>query len=398
MSAPVLLRKKAQTHYTLFAVCPGGIEPVLKQELTELNVLPKGEFPGGIEFEGSLEQAYRACLSLRTASRILLLLQQVNEVRSADALYKAVYELEWSNVFVPRSTFAVSVTESHSQKQNFAVNPQFLALKAKDAIADYFKKHTGKRPDVDRVDPDLMIRLHLHNHTLKIYLDLSGPSLHERGYRTQAGEAPLKENLAAGLLLMAGWNSTLTEGAHFYDPFCGSGTLMIEAAMIASKTAPGLLRKKFGFFAWRDHQKSTYEKIRASLTDQILPNSAEQFKIRGSDIDPKLLTVAAQNIKNAAFDSWITLEHTAFEQTKPQEPSGLIVCNPPYGVRMGDETSLLPLYATIGSTFKHQYKGWQAGVLSSNKKLLQAISLKPSQKKILRNGKLETFFYTYHLF
>ena len=172
MSTPTILRKKAVQSYKLFAVCPGGLETILKKELTQLGATTAGEYPGGIEFESSLEIAYRACLSLRTASRVLLLLKEQEEIKSPDALYASVLAIDWSAVFLPTSTCAVYVTESHTSNHtpSFPINPQFLALRAKDAIADFFMKKNGARPNVDRKDPDVTIRLHLHNYTLKIYL------------------------------------------------------------------------------------------------------------------------------------------------------------------------------------------------------------------------------------
>ncbi len=394
----VIIRKKANTLYRLFAMCPGGLEEVLKIELKALGMIIRNVYVGGIEFEGDLATAYTACLSLRTASRVLLLLQETKRVSHPDELYQAVSTVEWYKVFEPTSTFAVYLTETHTEERKEILNPQYMALKAKDAIADHFRKRFNERPNVDRKDPDITIRLHLHDQILKIYLDLSGKSLHQRGYRSETLEAPLKENLAAGLLYLAGWHEKIKTKEAFYDPFCGSGTILIEAAMMATRTPPGLFRQGFGFYSWKDHQPNLFEKIHNELRENIITDPDELPMMVGSDIDAAAINVAQQNIENANLSQVIKLKIGAFEKSIPFAPKGLIVTNPPYGVRMGEVEEMMQLYGAIGSTFKHQYKNWNAGVISSEKKFLQAISLKPSKKFSLHNGGLDSLFYVFNLY
>jgi 23S rRNA (guanine2445-N2)-methyltransferase / 23S rRNA (guanine2069-N7)-methyltransferase len=398
MTAPTktIIRRKPAENFTLFAVCPGGLEPALKEELENFQLVTTAEFPGGIEFQGNLETAYRTCLSLRTASRLLLRLSEFNSIRSPEDFYQCIRSMDWAKVFIPTSTFAVYFTESNSQNKRPENAPQFMALKAKDAIADSFRESLGQRPDVSRDDPDITIRIHLHHQNVKVYLDFSGPSLHERGYRKRTGEAPLKENLAAGLLHLSGWakNPVLP----VYDPFCGSGTLLIEAALIASKTAPGLFRTHYGFLAWRGHQRSTYDRVRDQLEEIRIKDFSDLPKIFGSDVDPSVLDIAFENIERAGFSSWIHLESKDFSETKANQPKGLILMNPPYGVRIGSEENLHGLYQMIGSTLKHRFSGWSAGIISSQLSFFHAVSLKPRKKHKIHNGAIETLFYVYVLF
>jgi len=404
MSVPVTtapkitLRPKPEPVYRLFAICPGGLDDVLKREIEELGAPILATYPGGVEFEGKLETAYLACLSLRTATRVLLQLKSLKKIFKPEELYRAVQEVRWTDVFTPNCTFAIHFTETSTKPRRIPVNLQFWSLKAKDAIVDQFRERTGERPNVDRKEPDIQIRFHLHDQILKIYLDLSGPSLHERGYRVETLEAPMKENLAAGLLLLAGWDKLAAEKIPFYDPFCGSGTLLVEAALIATHTAPGLYRQRFGFFSWKDHRPELFEAVHQRLKERRLLDPELLPEIRGSDASIEALKVAAKNRDEAGFQNLIQLSQSAFEQTQPFQPRGLIVTNPPYGVRLGELESLVPVYQAMGSTLKHRYSGWTCGVITSDKQLLHAISLKPSKKYALHNGGLESVFCLFELY
>lgn len=393
-----IIRKKAETLYRLFAICPGGLDEVLKHEVESLGAKALDVYAGGVEFEGNLEMAYRACLSLRTASRVLLLLQDSKKIFQPDELYTAVRSIDWVKVFSPNCTFAVYFTETNNKTRRNEINPQYWALKSKDAIADYFNERFGERPDVDKQSPDISIRLHLHNHILKVYLDLSGRGLHERGYRTNALEAPIKENLAAGLLLLSGWDKKCKEKVPFLDPFCGSGTLLIEAAMIATNTPPAIFRNIFGFYSWRDHQPALFERVRKSLIEKIEKNPEKIPVLMGSDQNPEALHITLQNLKNCELDGVVKLRAASFETTKAETPSGMIVTNPPYGVRLGEVDALKSLYQKIGSTLKHYYKGWRCGIITSEDALFHAVALKPSKKWKLHNGNLESEFRIYDLF
>ena len=393
-----IIRRKTDTLYRLFAICPGGLDEVLKSEIEALGAKVLDVYSGGVEFEGNLEMAYRACLALRAASRVLLLIKDVKNIHQPGELYEAVRSVEWMKIFSTKNTFAVYFTETHNKSQKNNINLQFWALKAKDAIADYFNDLFGERPSVDRQAPDISIKLHLHNHILKIYLDLSGRSLHERGYRTQTLDAPIKENLAAGLLLLSGWAQKAKEKTTFLDPFCGSGTLLIEAAMIATNTPPSLFRTEFGFSAWKDHVPSIFEKVRNNLISKIDKNPDKLPIMLGSDQSPEAIKVTQQNLKNCNLDDVVKLQVLPFEFTKPATPKGLIVTNPPYGVRMNEVESLKSTYQKLGSTLKHEYKGWRCGVITSEDSLFHAIALKPSKKWKLHNGSLESEFRIFDMF
>ena len=394
-----IIRKKAEVLYRLFAICPGSMDDVLKKEIEALGAKILEVYAGGVEFEGNLEMAYKACLCLRTASRVLLLIEDSKQIFQPEEMYAAVRKVDWVKIFSANCTFAVYFTESNNNKnRNNQINTQFWALKAKDAIADYFTERFGERPNVDRQSPDISIKLHLHNHILKIYLDLSGRSLHERGYRSKTLEAPIKENLAAGLLFLSGWDKKAKEKTTFMDPFCGSGTLLIEAAMIATNTPPSIFRTIFGFYSWRDHQPSLFEKVRNALLTQIDKNPDHMPLMIGSDQSPEAINIALQNLRNCGLEDVVKLQSVPFEFTKPPSPKGLIVTNPPYGVRLNEVEALKATYQKLGSTLKHEYKGWTCGVITSEQTLFHSIALKPSKKWKLHNGNLESEFRLFEMF
>ena len=396
----VFTLKKVEPTYRLFAICPGGLDVVLKKEIEALPAKILATYPGGVEFEGKLDLAYRATLKLRTASRVLLLLKDFKNIFKPEELYEAIQKIDWDRTFSPPSTFAVYVTESQSEakERRIPVNPQFWALKAKDAIVDQFTKRFNLRPDIDRTDPDITIRLHLHDQRLKVYLDLSGESMHERGYRGKTLEAPIKENLAAGLLLLAGWDELSTQGCTFYDPFCGSGTLLIEAALIATQTAPGLFRSRFGFMSWKDHDATVFETVFSKLKSERVTDEATLPALYGSDQSSEAISITQENIRRAGVEKWVKLKTERFENTSPPAPKGLIVTNPPYGVRLEELESLKTTYQQMGSRLKHHYSGWSAGIITSEKILLHAIALKPSKKWALDNGGLESQFSIFQLY
>lgn len=375
-----------------FAICPGGLDEALKKEVEKLPAKVTHAWPGGVEFEGDLRTAYLANLKLRTASRVLLLLGKSKKVFMPEELYSAVQEIDWTGIFGSESSFAIYVTTSETRPRREPVNHQFWALKAKDAIVDQFRSKGKERPSVRRDEPDITLRLHLHDQILKIYLDLSGPGLHERGYRSQTLEAPIKENLAAGLLLLAGWQYFCNEGFAFLDPFCGSGTLITEAAMIASRTAPGLYRKRFGFFAWLGHDPELFQQIHDEVASERILDPGKLPLMIASDLSAEAIRVAEQNLENAGLLNLVQLKLGPFEETSAPAPKGLIVTNPPYGVRLNELESLKPVYRALGSTLKHRYTHWTAGVITSEKLLLDEIGLKPGKKWSLHNGGLESRF------
>jgi 23S rRNA (guanine2445-N2)-methyltransferase / 23S rRNA (guanine2069-N7)-methyltransferase len=389
---------KVETPFKLFAICPVGLDEALKKEVEKLPATVTATYPGGVEFEGTLETAYLANLKLRTASRVLLLLKSYKKIFKPEELYDAIRAMEWSKVFSPESTFAVYLTASETKERRIPVNPQFWALKAKDAIVDHFRDRLNARPNIDRADPDITIRLHLHDQILKVYLDLSGPSLHERGYRAATLDAPMKENLAAGLLLLTGWQYYCNEGFGFYDPFCGSGTILIEAAMIATKTAPGIFRTRFGFFSWLEHQPELFETVHAAVKAERILDPAKLPIMVGGDMDREAIRVTQENLERTQLQSLVRLKINKFEDTTPFQEKGIIVTNPPYGVRLNEVEPLRATYQAMGSTLKHQYKNWSAGVITSEKTLMHSIGLKPSKKWALHNGGLESQFSIFKLY
>ncbi len=394
----VIVRKKDIPIYRYFAICPGNLDEVLKQEVEALPAKITATYPGGVEFEGTLETAYLANLKLRTASRVLLLLKSFKKIFKPEELYDAIQEIEWNKIFTANCTFAIYLTESSTKERRIPVNNQFWALKAKDSIVDQFREHSDERPSIDRNDPDITIRLHLHDQLLKVYLDLSGPSLHERGYRGPTLAAPMKENLAAGLLLLAGWDKLCETGTALVDPFCGSGTILIEAALIATHTAPGLFRTRFGFMSWLDHDPDLFEKVHARLKSERVTDFKKISKIVGSDMSKEAIIVTQENLKRAGLENAVQMKISKFEDTRAFQSKGIIVTNPPYGVRLDEIDSLRATYQAMGTTFKHQYKGWDAAVITSEKTLMHSIGLKPSKKWSLYNGGLESQFSLFKLY
>ncbi len=381
-----------------FAICPGGLDGVLGKEVEGLPATITATYPGGVEFEGTLETAYLANLKLRTASRVLLQLARFKKIFKPEELYSAIREVDWTKVFSPDSTFAVYLTASETKERRIPVNHQFWALKAKDAIVDCFRDRGLARPNVRRDDPDITIRLHLHDQILKVYLDLSGPSLHERGYRAKTLEAPMKENLAAGLLLLSGWQYFCNEGFVFLDPFCGSGTLLTEAAMIATRTAPGLYRRRFGFFAWLGHDPELFQTVFDRVSAERVLEASKLPIMVGGDANSEAVSVCRENLKNAGFEGLVRLRIERFEDSTAFAPKGLIVTNPPYGVRLNELETLGPVYQAMGSTLKHKFQGWSAGVITSEKQLLHKIGLKPDKKWALHNGGLESQFSVFRIY
>ncbi|MBS1959415.1 MAG: hypothetical protein JST80_08090 [Bdellovibrionales bacterium] len=391
-------RKASKVKHSLFAICPGGLDEVLEKEIISLPAKVIHRYPGGIEFEGTLETAYLACLSLRTASRILLKLKETKKIFKPEEIYDAVRAINWTEVFDVESNFAVYFTESNSKDRREPANVQFLALKAKDAIVDRFREKFDNRPSVSREDPEITIRLHWHDQILKIYLDLSGQSLHERGYRLGTLEAPIKENLAAALLFLAGWPKAAAKKTAFLDPFCGSGTILIEAAMIATNTAPGLYRQRFGFYSWKNHDADLFDSVLEKVRARRILDPEKLPLMFGSDQNEQAVALAQSNIENAGLQDFITLSTAAFENTEAEQPNGVIVTNPPYGVRLNEFDLLLELYKKMGTTLKHKYVGWRCGVISSELKLLQSIGLRPLKKFNLKNGGLDSSFFLFDLY
>lgn len=370
--------------FELIAKTFQGLEEVLAGELTRLGADNIEIGRRMVSFTGNKEMMYRANFCLRTAIRILKPIKHF-AARTADEVYDAVKDVTWENYLECTDSFAVdAVVFSEDFRHS-----KFVAYKVKDAIADYFREKTGKRPSVRINNPDLRIHIHIAEDQCTLSLDSSGESLHRRGYRQEQMEAPLNEVLAAGMILMTGWQGE----CDFIDPMCGSGTIPIEAALIARNIAPGVFRKEFGFERWKDFDRDLFD----SIYNDDSQEREFHHKIYGYDNNPKAFEIATRNVKAAGAGRDIVLNIQPFQQfTQPEEKS-IIVMNPPYGERISSD-NLLELYAMIGERLKHAFTGNDAWILSYREECFDQIGLKPSAKIPLFNGALECQFRKYQLF
>jgi len=371
-------------HFELIAKTFMGLEPILAKELAQLGASDVEIGRRMVSFMGDKELMYRANFQLHTAIRILKPIKHFKAL-SADDVYEGVKEVDWSQYITLDKTFAVdSVVFSEEFRHS-----KFVAYKVKDAIVDQFRERTGQRPNISISNPDIRLHIHIAEDKCTLCLDSSGESLHRRGYRQESVEAPLNEVLAAGMILMTGWQGD----CDFIDPMCGSGTLLIEAALIARNMAPGLFRKEYAFEKWSDFDAELFDKIYNDDSQE------REFKhhIYGYDIDIKAVNTARLNIKAAGLTSDITVEERDFKDfVKPQNKS-IIVTNPPYGERISTP-DLLGTYKMIGERLKHQFTGNDAWILSYREECFDQIGLKPSLKTPLFNGSLECEFRKYQMF
>jgi len=371
----------------LFASCPKGLEEILASELESLGAEQVRLTVAGVYAEGSLSFAYQVCLWSRLANRILLPLDKF-EVHSADDLYEGVKSIPWHEHLTPRQSIAVDFVGSNDAIRH----TQFGAQRVKDAVVDTIKERYNDRPDVDLRNPDLRINVHLARNKANVSLDLSGDSLHKRGYRTAMVPAPLKENLAAAVLIRAGWPDIAKQsGSALVDPMCGSGTLLIEGAMIAADIAPGLNRRKFGFHGWSQHDADMWQQLRLAALDRCNTGLAQELpEIRGYDKDTQAVRAAQENISCAGLDKQIKVipkPMSAFKKpTHTKIDSGLMVCNPPYGERWGDMEELRPLYQEFGELAKRECPGWRLAVITGNAELAGELRLRSEKKYKLFNG------------
>lgn len=361
-----------------FATCARGLEPVLAEELRQLGATDVQPGRGGVHFSGGRPLLYQANLWLRTAIRVL---QPILEtpVLSPDDLYDAVRTLDWSQYLTPDHTLAVdcNVRDSHITHSHYA------ALRTKDAICDQFVERCGRRPSVDVEKPMVGLNLHIYRDQAVLSLDSSGESLHKRGYRPIQTRAPLNEALAAGLILFTGWRGQ----APFADPLCGSGTLPIEAAWLASRRPPGLTRRRFGFHGWLDFDIKLWVQLREQARRQVagtLPSP-----IVGSDVRRDAIRFAVQNSRAAGVGHLIDFQVMDLVDFRlVPDPPGVLLCNPPYGERIGEEKELKSLYQTLGKAFRKLGAGWKAFVFTGNASLARHIDLPPVEEIHLFNGKI----------
>jgi 23S rRNA (guanine2445-N2)-methyltransferase / 23S rRNA (guanine2069-N7)-methyltransferase len=370
----------------LFATVPKGIEPLLAEELRALGGAEVRETRAGVAFHGDLAAAYRACLWSRLANRVLLSLAQF-PAASPEALYAGVRGIDWSAHLGPENTLAVEFNASHSQ----ITHSHFGALKVKDAVVDQFRERTGQRPSVATEEPDVRINVYLHQDQATLSLDLSGESLHRRGYRAQTVAAPLKENLAAAILLRAHWPGLAAQGGSLVDLMCGSGTLPIEAALIAADIAPGLNRAYYGFLHWRGHDAAIWEALRTEARARRDAGLQKLPPIRGYDRDPSAVRAALANVAQAGLSGHVHIERRELADCRSEhvEHAGLVVANPPYGERLGGESELPGLYRALGDALKRCYTGWQGAVFTGNPELGKVMGLRARKMHVLWNGAIE---------
>ena len=369
-----------------FASCPKGLESLLASELTSLGAGKTRETVAGVYVEGTLAFAYRACLWSRLANRVLLPLEKF-EVSSADDLYRGVRSIPWETHLTPRQSIAVDFIGTNDAIRH----TKFGAQQVKDAIVDQLQDCFGERPDVDLQNPDLRINVRLAKDAVTVSLDMSGGSLHKRGYRVAMVPAPLKENLAAALLLRAGWPEIAARGGALIDPLCGSGTFLIEGAMMVADMAPGLIRERFGFHGWAKHDATLWQDIRQEALARCEAGLSREIpEIRGYDKDTRAVSAAQENIACAGLEKWVRVMAKPIEAFKKpthrETGDGLIICNPPYGERWGEMEELKPLYQTLGEVAKRECPGWRMAVITGNAELAGELRLRADKKYQFFNG------------
>ena len=381
---------KQQATFLMIAKTFKGLEEILAQELIELGANDVQLERRAVSFRGDKALLYRANFCLRTAIRILVPIASF-KAKDTDALYDQLKKINWSQYMTVDSSFAIdAIVYSESFR-----NSRFVTYRVKDAIVDYWQERANKRPNVQVTNPDLLLNIHIANEQVTLSLDSSGESLHKRGYRVATTEAPISEVLAAGMLLMAGWKGQ----SDFYDPMCGSGTLLIEAALIARNIAPGVFRQSFAFEKWPNFDADLWNDI---YNDDSHERTFEH-KIYGSDASFYAIQQATKNIKSAGVAKDIELKQVRMEELKlssirPFDHSPLVMMNPPYGERLKSNKEMEDLYGAIGTTLKHQFTGATAWIISSNTEAMKCVGLKPSKKYHLLNGELDCQFNKYELF
>jgi 23S rRNA (guanine2445-N2)-methyltransferase / 23S rRNA (guanine2069-N7)-methyltransferase len=379
------------------ATCPRGTEGLLAAELRGIGADAVVERPQGVEFTGTRAVMYRACLWSRVANRVFLPLDG-GAAGSADALYATLLDQPWEELIAPRARFAVSFHGSNAAIRN----TRFGAQRSKDAIVDRFRGRGLAAPEVSLDEPDIIVSVRLRGERLDVALDLVGESLHRRGYRRGSGAAPLKENLAAALLLRAGWPALAAEAPALIDPMCGSATLLIEGALMALDRAPGLERSAFAFEAWCGHEADQWDALCAEARSRAeQASSVKMPEIRGYDSDPRVIRRAEENIAAAGLSRQVRVSVKALgEIRRPTHralPRGLLITNPPYGERIGNASSLPPLYRRLGKLFHDEFSGWEAALLAPEADLARATGLRSHRHYAFFNGRIPVSLYLFTL-
>ena len=381
---------------SFLATCPQGLGALLVDELTELGAHETRETPAGVFFSGSLAVAYRACLWSRLANRILLKLSET-AVSSTEDVYGAARGFRWSDHMTSATRFAVEFRGQTS----YIKNTHFGALKIKDGIVDFFRDQLGQRPSVDAKRPDLRVVAQLNKGKLALSIDLSGDSLHRRGYRLEGGKAPLKENLAAGILIRSGWRERAAQGASLIDPMCGSGTLLIEAAMIALNIAPGLNRERFGFMGWMGHRQDQWQAILSEAKTKALGALPEGVEIRGYDGDVGAIRRAEENARRMQLGSFVRVRVRQLSDiakpTHQKMDRGLLVVNPPWGERLSTPSAAANLYAALGQVMHSEFGGWDASVIAADIEHARATGLRSHKNYKMKSGPLDITLFLFSL-
>lgn len=367
------------------ATCPKGMEQLLADELEGIGASEIKQTVAAVHFQGTLEVAYRACLWSRIANRVLMPLASFR-LDTVEDLYENAVEIPWEDHLLAQNSIAIDFIGTSKLIDNSMFGAQLL----KDAIVDRIRRIEGGRPSVDAKSPDIRIQARLHKGQVAVSLDISGESLHRRGYRTGQGSAPLKENLACAILLRSGWPAIAKQGGALIDPMCGSGTILIEAALMAADIAPALNRETFGFTHWLKHDEPLWETVLADA-EQRKTQGLENFDIdiRGYDGNSRILDVTVANIENAGLDEHIRIAHKPLDQFgKATAETGLLVTNPPYGARMGEVEQLIPLYEKLGVVLQKNFTEWRAAIYTGNLDLARELDLSPSKQYSLFNGSI----------
>ncbi len=371
--------------FSIFVSCPRGLEYLLEDEVRAIGLQVARVSPQGVYGEGDLATVYQLCLWSRLANRVQIILFS-GDAHNQQALYQCCHDYPWETVFSADKTLAV---EFHGESPEIR-NTLFGAQVVKDGVVDQCREVQGLRPVIERNSPQIRLHAYLKQDTVTLSFDVSGYSLHQRGYRLDAGMAPLKENIAAAMLIRAKWPERANEGFALQDPFCGAGTLVIEAAMIASNRAPGLIREDQSLHHWAQHEPLLWKTTRAAAIDAIKPI---MHPLQGSDHDSTLIAHAQANAKRAGVDTLVEFTPMALSDCQPITKKGLLICNPPYGERLGDVSELIPLYQQLGHVLHERFQGWQAAILCSNPLLAKATGLRAKQQYTLYNGALACKLY-----
>ncbi len=370
--------------HEFIATAPTGAADLLAADAAAAGGRECQERPWGVRFRGTLRAGYWLCLWSRVASRVLLRLGE-GAAATPEALYAAAFAIDWSEHLAREASFAVDFESVHSA----ITHTHFGALKVKDAIVDQLRERRGERPNVDTARPSVRISVRVARDQAAFAIDLSGDSLQRRGWRGAGVAAPLKENIGAALLLRCGWPAIAAQGGSFVDPMCGSGTLPVEAALIAADRAPGLTRGYFGFLGWAGHDAAVWRELRDEAVSRAAESRFPPGRLFGSDHDARAITIARAAASAAGVGELVTFERRPLAQLQPPAPTGLLLVNPPYGERLGEVESLRRLYAELGQVLRERFLGWQAGVLTGNPALGRELKLEARRSHRLFNGPLE---------